>query len=135
MGEAKQYKGSCHCGNIRFTLDWLPDPLEIPARACGCSFCVKHGGVRTSYPYGALRVRIAEVSRSLVRQLGVNLASIDRTGGFQFGWGHYVADVKQHFSMLVEPSRGGSGWRCHWRGHRRVCRESAARSTCAVWPE
>jgi hypothetical protein len=18
--------GSCHCGNIRFTLDWLPDP-------------------------------------------------------------------------------------------------------------
>ncbi len=32
-----------------------------------------------------LRVRFAEVSRSLVRQLGVNLASIDGTGGFQFG--------------------------------------------------
>lgn len=32
-----------------------------------------------------LQVRFAEVSRSLVRTLGVNLASIDSTGGFQFG--------------------------------------------------
>jgi len=48
--------GSCHCDNIRFTLDWLPDPSEIPARECGCSFCVKHGGVWTSCPAGKLRV-------------------------------------------------------------------------------
>jgi pilus assembly protein CpaC len=32
-----------------------------------------------------LRVRFAEVSRSLVRQLGVNLTTIDGTGGFQLG--------------------------------------------------
>jgi pilus assembly protein CpaC len=32
-----------------------------------------------------LRVRFAEVSRSLVRTLGMNLTSIDGTGGFQFG--------------------------------------------------
>jgi pilus assembly protein CpaC len=32
-----------------------------------------------------LQVRFAEVSRSLVRTLGVNLASVDSTGGFQFG--------------------------------------------------
>lgn len=32
-----------------------------------------------------LQVRFAEVSRSLVRTLGANLASIDSTGGFQFG--------------------------------------------------
>jgi hypothetical protein len=48
--------GSCHCGNISFVLDWLPEPQEIPARACGCSFCVKHGGVWTSCPTGSLRV-------------------------------------------------------------------------------
>jgi len=24
--------GSCHCGNVSFTLDWQPDPTEIPAR-------------------------------------------------------------------------------------------------------
>ncbi|WP_347304479.1 type II and III secretion system protein family protein [Croceibacterium sp. TMG7-5b_MA50] len=34
-----------------------------------------------------LRVRIAEVSRSLVRELGVNITSADATGGFQFGLG------------------------------------------------
>ncbi len=32
-----------------------------------------------------LQVRFAEVSRSLVRTLGANLATIDTTGGFQFG--------------------------------------------------
>lgn len=59
-------KGACHCGNIRFELDWSPDPAEIPARACDCTFCVKHGGVWTSHPAGVLRVRVAraaEVSR------------------------------------------------------------------------
>jgi len=50
--------GSCHCGNISFVLDWLPEPQEIPARACGCSFCAKHGGVWTSCPTGSLRVAV-----------------------------------------------------------------------------
>lgn len=48
--------GSCHCGNIRFTLDWQPEPTKIPARACGCSFCVKHAGVWTGCPAGRLKV-------------------------------------------------------------------------------
>jgi len=55
--------GRCHCGNIAFTLTWEPDPREIPARACGCSFCTKHGGVWTSHPGGALRVRVEDPSR------------------------------------------------------------------------
>jgi len=52
--------GSCHCRNISFTLTWEPDPLEIPARACGCSFCLKHGGVWTSNPNGSLSVMVGE---------------------------------------------------------------------------
>jgi hypothetical protein len=55
--------GSCHCGNVSFTLDWRPEPAEIPARACGCSFCVKHGGVWTSCPGGTLRVRVQRPER------------------------------------------------------------------------
>lgn len=58
-----QITGSCHCGNIRFLLDWHPDPVEIPARACGCSFCVKHGGVWTSWPSGRLRLTVARAER------------------------------------------------------------------------
>jgi pilus assembly protein CpaC len=34
-----------------------------------------------------LQVRIAEVSRSLVRDIGVNLQTLDSTGGFKFGLG------------------------------------------------
>lgn len=54
--------GQCHCGNITFTLDWTPDPAEIPARACDCSFCSRHGGVWTSNPAGSLRVTLEDAS-------------------------------------------------------------------------
>jgi len=54
--------GRCHCGNISFALTWKPEPLEIPARACTCSFCTKHGGVWTSCPTGSLKVTVNEPS-------------------------------------------------------------------------
>jgi hypothetical protein len=54
--------GKCHCGNISFVLRWEPEPSEIPARACTCSFCTKHGGVWTSCPTGSLKVSVAEAS-------------------------------------------------------------------------
>jgi len=52
--------GSCHCGNISFTLAWPGDAAEIPARSCGCTFCVKHGGVWTSHPEARLHVRMSD---------------------------------------------------------------------------
>jgi hypothetical protein len=52
--------GHCHCGNISFALDWRPEPSEIPARACTCSFCTKHGGVWTSCPTGSLTVSVKD---------------------------------------------------------------------------
>jgi len=52
--------GTCHCGNISFALDWKPEPSQIPARACICSFCAKHGGVWTSCPTGSLKVAVNE---------------------------------------------------------------------------
>lgn len=58
--------GSCHCGNIAFRLNWSPEPARIPARACTCSFCLKHGGLWTSCPAGELAISLrepAQVSR------------------------------------------------------------------------
>ena len=44
--------------------------------------------LRTATPLQVnLRVRFAEVSRSLVRALGVNLTTVDRSSGFKFGVG------------------------------------------------
>jgi hypothetical protein len=52
--------GTCHCGNISFKLNWVPEPTQIPARACTCSFCTKHGGVWTSCPTGSVSVTVRE---------------------------------------------------------------------------
>jgi hypothetical protein len=41
--------GKCHCGNIAYVLQWPGEGGTIPVRACGCTFCVKHGGVYTSH--------------------------------------------------------------------------------------
>src|SRR5260221_11409629 len=54
--------GKCHCGNIAFELGWEEDPPEIPARACGCTFCVKHGGVWTSNPRSRLDVVVRDAA-------------------------------------------------------------------------
>ena len=48
--------GGCHCGNIRFTLDW-PEPVDaIVMRQCGCTFCQAHGGSWTSHPDAVLSI-------------------------------------------------------------------------------
>ncbi|MGB3795536.1 MAG: type II and III secretion system protein family protein [Alteraurantiacibacter sp.] len=49
-----------------------------------------------------LRVRFAEVSRSLVRSIGANLTTIDGTGGFQFGIGR-GRQVTEQFNALGGP--------------------------------
>jgi hypothetical protein len=54
--------GKCHCGNTSFVLDWEGEQPEIPARACTCSFCVKHGGLWTSNPKSTLEVNVRDAS-------------------------------------------------------------------------
>jgi hypothetical protein len=67
-------RGSCHCGNISFALAWDPDPPEIPARTCGCTFCVKHGGVWTSNPEGDLQVAIRDRGATFKYAFGTKTA-------------------------------------------------------------
>ena len=56
-----------------------------------CKICVVNR-LNTATPLQVnLRVRIAEVNRSLVKQMGVNLLSRDTTDGFQFGLGQGTA--------------------------------------------
>ena len=66
--------GKCHCGNISFALDWRPEPSQIPARACTCSFCTKHGGVWTSCPTGSLKVSVREPARVSKYSFGTKTA-------------------------------------------------------------
>lgn len=53
-------EGGCHCGGIRYALDWPGEAKDLRARACGCTFCVKHGGVWTSHPAAQLSASIPD---------------------------------------------------------------------------
>ena len=53
-------RGACHCRNITFRFIWDPAPSEIPARACDCQFCTKHGAAWTSKPTGKLEVTVGD---------------------------------------------------------------------------
>lgn len=55
-----QIHGSCHCQNLRFRLHWPDDALPMPARACGCRFCRKHGGVWTAHPAARLELEVSD---------------------------------------------------------------------------
>lgn len=56
-------RGSCHCGNLSFTLAWPSETDAIPARACTCSFCTRHGGVWTAASDASIEVAIEDPSR------------------------------------------------------------------------
>ena len=55
-------EGKCHCGNIRYVLDWPDDGTAIAIRACGCAFCTKHGGSWTSHPGAVLAAEVRDAS-------------------------------------------------------------------------
>jgi hypothetical protein len=57
-----QIQGKCHCGNIRYTLEWPGDAKDIKVRVCGCTFCVKHGGSWTSHREARLNAQISDAS-------------------------------------------------------------------------
>ncbi len=53
-----------------------------------------------------LRVRFAEVSRSLVRAIGMNLTTVDDSSGFKFGIGQGRGPFSQVVPSYVDPSTG-----------------------------
>lgn len=67
-------EGACHCGNIRFALEWPGADREIPRRRCGCTFCTKHGGVWTSNPDARLAVSVTDESRLSRYRFGTGTA-------------------------------------------------------------
>lgn len=70
-----EIKGRCHCGNISFLFTIDPDPEEIPARVCTCTFCTKHGGVWTSSPSGSLLVAVGHPGLVSQYQCGTRTAT------------------------------------------------------------
>jgi hypothetical protein len=66
--------GGCHFGNLRLELHWPAGTGEMPARACGCTFCTKHGGVWTSHRAARLVLRIANPAEATQYRFGTGTA-------------------------------------------------------------
>ena len=103
--------GKCHCGNIAFRLEWEGAPPEIPARACGCSFCTKHGGVWTSNPRSTLAVTVRDPGLVSKYAFGTRTATFhvcSRCGTVPFVTseidGHLYAVVNVNVLENVDPS-------------------------------
>jgi hypothetical protein len=68
-------EGKCHCGNIRYVLEWPGDATAIKIRECGCAFCRKHGGSWTSHRDAELVAGIGDTS--LVSKYNFGTATAD----------------------------------------------------------
>jgi len=77
-------EGGCHCGNIRYDVEW-PAPLaSMTARMCGCSFCIKHGGAWTSHRDATVRAEILDAALVSKYRFGTETADFfvcSRCGG------------------------------------------------------
>jgi len=92
--------GKCHCGNIVFTLEWEGAPPSIPARACDCSFCTKHGGVWTSNAGAALAVTVRDPGLVSKYAFGTRTATFyvcSRCGSVPF----VTSEIEKHLYAVV----------------------------------
>jgi len=55
-----EHRGSCHCGNLRWTLRSQLAAAQLPVRTCGCGFCRKHGLLTTSDPQGEMDFSVSD---------------------------------------------------------------------------
>jgi predicted ester cyclase len=61
-----RYAGRCHCGNITVAFEPARPPADLQLRACGCTFCRRHGQTSVTDPAGAVEIALrdpAAVSR------------------------------------------------------------------------
>ncbi len=64
LKQPTQWKGSCHCGAIRFVFESNKQATRLPLRSCLCSFCVKRGTQCTSDAKGKVRFTVRTPSLS-----------------------------------------------------------------------
>lgn len=57
-----ELKGSCHCGNIEFSLFTEKAADELVPRRCSCSMCRRHGASYISDPDARLALRYRDPS-------------------------------------------------------------------------
>jgi hypothetical protein len=65
-----ELRGSCHCGNVEFTLFTEKSADDLVPRRCSCSMCRRHGASYISDPGGRLVLRYRDPSLLSVYRFG-----------------------------------------------------------------
>jgi hypothetical protein len=63
-------RGSCHCGNVEFTLFTEKNPDEMVPRRCSCTMCRRHGASYISDPGARLELRYGDPSLLSIYKFG-----------------------------------------------------------------
>lgn len=50
--------GACHCGQVEVVFETAMSVAGLPLRACGCSFCRRHGTKAVADPKGSLTIYV-----------------------------------------------------------------------------
>lgn len=126
------HPGSCHCGAVRFEVDW---PLT-EATSCDCSLCVKRNAVMVKVPEAALTVtdgadRLTLYQWNTLRAehhfcslCGIYLFHRKRSAPDHFGVNLFALDGFDAGSLRVVATEGASmtlvdpAPRPEWRGPR-----------------
>ena len=66
----RELRGSCHCGNVEFTLYTEKSTGDLVPRRCSCSMCRRHGASYISDPDGRLVLRYRDPSLLSLYRLG-----------------------------------------------------------------
>ncbi len=95
----KKYKGSCHCGGIRFT---YTGPEITSALRCNCSICRRKGAAMTTYTVAPDEISIEVHDNCLsTYQFGNRVAKhhfCNRCGIYTF---HQTARKPDHYRMNI----------------------------------
>ncbi len=67
--------GKCHCGAIRYEMNWPDEAGVIPARRCTCSYCTRFKGTWTSHPEAHLEIVTDKQSRPGRYRFGTKTAN------------------------------------------------------------
>ena len=65
-----ELRGSCHCGNVEFTLFTEKSADELVPRRCSCSMCRRHGASYISDPAARLALRYRDPSLLSIYRFG-----------------------------------------------------------------
>jgi hypothetical protein len=92
--------GACHCGNLALTFETARDPGELAVRACGCSFCRRHGGRTVSDPKGRVEFVVHDPALLSRYSFGLGTAQflVCRTCGVYVG--AVMADAGSAFAII-----------------------------------